>query len=85
MGGTAFIPRVGWILGAAYYIADPIGKHYTGKSIGENAGEGTNRAVSAFSSMWRTLTSGLSNLESTLSKDWLSGSTTIKLCLYAFF
>jgi hypothetical protein len=72
MGGTAFIPGVGWILGATYFIADPLVKHYIGKGIGENVGEATNKTVSTFSSMWSTLTSGLSNLEYVLSKGWLS-------------
>jgi hypothetical protein len=72
MGGTAFIPGVGWILGAVYFIADPIVKHYTGKSIGENVGEAINKAASTFTSMWSTFTSGLLNLEYALSKGLLS-------------
>jgi hypothetical protein len=81
MGGTAFILGVGWILGAAYYIADPIVTNLTGKSIGAHVGDATksgvrsfNNGMSTISSMWNSLTLGLSNLESTLSKGLLSSN-----------
>jgi len=71
VAGAAFIPGVGWIIGAAYFIADPIVRHYTGKGIGENIGDASTGAVHKFSSIWDTLKSGLSNLESSLRGGWL--------------
>jgi RHS repeat-associated protein len=68
VGTAAFIPGIGWIIGAAYFLADPIVKQYTGKSIGEHVGDATNNTKSTFSSMWSIFISGLSNLESSLKK-----------------
>lgn len=57
------IPGVGWVLGAAYFLADPIVKATTGKSIGGHVGDATNKTSSFISSTWNCLSSGLENME----------------------
>jgi RHS repeat-associated protein len=66
VGGIAFIPGVGWVVGAAYFVADPIVKQYTGKSIGEHIGEGWDDAKATLSTVMNTLFSGISGYERAL-------------------
>ena len=68
--GVAFIPGVGWIIGAAYFLADPIVTKYKGKQIGEHLGDASNSAVSNKSFSWNNSISGLTSLEAALSKGW---------------
>ncbi|WP_276504404.1 DUF6443 domain-containing protein [Terrimonas pollutisoli] len=70
MGGVAFIPGVGWALGAAYFLADPIVKSATGKGIGEHVGDATNKSVNFVSSLWNNLVSGLASWETALRRGW---------------
>jgi len=77
VGGLTLIPGVGWIIGAAYFIADPIVKHYTGKGIGEHVGdavhytvEEADKAISPVRAMWNSFTLQLANIESALSSGW---------------
>ncbi len=71
VAGSAFIPGIGWIIGAAYFLADPIITRYTGKHIGEHIGDATNQTIDAFSSIWDNIKSGFSNMESALRGGWL--------------
>ena len=67
MGTASLIPGVGWVIGAAYFIADPIVKSTTGKHIGEHLGESVNNTTSFFKNLWNTITSGIVNLERSIS------------------
>ncbi|MGN6419390.1 MAG: RHS repeat-associated core domain-containing protein [Pseudobacter sp.] len=78
VGGLAFVPGVGWIIGAAYFLLDPVVKNSTGKSIGDHIGVAANKigetaakTPGMFSSMWNKLVTGLSNAESALSRGLL--------------
>ncbi|MBO9154102.1 hypothetical protein J7I43_17880 [Chitinophaga sp. MAH-28] len=71
MGGVALIPGVGWVIGAAYYLVDPIVKKATGKNIGNHIGDLTDKTSNFVSSTWDTMISGFSNMEYQLRNGWL--------------
>ena len=78
MGGASLIPGVGWVIGAVYFLADPIVKKTTGKNIGHHVGDAANyvgevsgKTLNFVSSTWKTFISGFSNLEHRLRHGWL--------------
>jgi len=60
---TLAVPGVGWIIGAAYFLADPLVKHLTGKGIGEHIGDGVNLIKDGSNSIINQIKNGISNLE----------------------
>lgn len=66
MGVVSFVPGFGWVVGALYYIADPIVKKTTGKGIGEHAGEAVDMTIKVSNTLTDKFTAGLANLESYL-------------------
>jgi RHS repeat-associated protein len=68
MGTVALIPGVGWVIGAAYFIGDPLVKNLTGKGIGEHLGDATNATTNFISNTWNQMVSGVANMESSLRK-----------------
>ena len=60
------VPGVGWIIGAAYFLADPIVKDLTGKGIGEHIGDGVKATREVSGSMFDQFKRGIANLESYL-------------------
>ena len=71
VGGVALIPGVGWVIGAAYYLTDPIIQSLTGKAIGEHIGDATNSTISTFQSIKDKLVSGIASVESALRRGWI--------------
>ncbi len=51
MGGAAFVPGVGWIIGGLYYLSNTIIQHTTGKSIGEHLGDATNGTIKTYNNV----------------------------------
>lgn len=62
------IPGVGWVIGAVYFIADPIVTKVTGKGIGEHIGDGVDNTRRTVVSMYEKFVGGFSSLESQLKK-----------------
>jgi RHS repeat-associated protein len=70
VSGAAFIPGVGWVIGAVYFIADPIVTKATGKPIGEHIGDLYHNTTNGINSLYNNFVSGLSNLESSLRRGY---------------
>jgi RHS repeat-associated protein len=77
IGGVSLIPGIGWVVGAVYFLADPVVKKATGKNIGYHVGDAANyvgdvpsKTSNFVSSTWNTLVSGISNLEYQLRNGW---------------
>jgi hypothetical protein len=66
MGVVSFVPGFGWIVGALYYITDPIVKKTIEKGIGEHAGEAVDMTIKVSNTLSDQFKVGLSNLESYL-------------------
>jgi RHS repeat-associated protein len=72
MGLAAFLPGVGWIMGAVYFVADPLVTRFTGKSIGDHFGDAwheTVKDIKQLPSKWDQFTLQIANWESGL-REW---------------
>lgn len=62
------VPGVGWVIGAVYYLADPIVTKLTGRGIGDHLGETIRNVKIGTKSVYEKFVSGISSLESGLRK-----------------